>query len=227
MKKVKKMTDSKPNFQKVYINANEILVSSKIITNFPYSATKLIKEQSSIVCRSFDKAHKYNVDIEAFGSDSAVIMNLDDKYIIFYNQNEMPERIKFSMLHEFGHKVNEHKFIVTSDEVYGIAEVETNYFAAQLLMPEQILREFQKRGRRIDKYFLMTIFGVSEQAAIKRIENLNQITWERSQIEKEYDDIILNKYLSWINSIVPNNIDYLFEDDEERQNVREQWRYNY
>lgn len=221
------MTDSKPNFQKAYINANEILVSSKIITNFPYSATKLIKEQSSIVCRSFDKAHKYNVDIEAFGSDSAVIMNLDDKYIIFYNQNEMPERIKFSMLHEFGHKVNNHKFIVTSDEVYGIAEVETNYFVAQLLMPEQILREFQKRGRRIDKYFLMTIFGVSEQAAIKRIENLNQITWERSQIEKEYDDIILNKYLSWINSIVPNNIDYLFADDEERQNVREQWRYNY
>ena len=219
------MTDSKPNFQKAYINANEILVSSKIITNFPYSATKLIKEQSSIVCRSFDKAHKYNVDIEAFGSDSAVIMNLDDKYIIFYNQNEMPERIKFSMLHEFGHKVNNHKFIVTSDEVYGI--VETNYFAAQLLMPEQILREFQKRGRRIDKYFLMTIFGVSEQAAIKRIENLNQITWERSQIEKEYDDIILNKYLSWINSIVPNNIDHLFADDEERQNVREQWRYNY
>ena len=221
------MTDSKPNFQKAYINANEILVSSKIITNFPYSATKLIKEQSSIVCRSFDKAHKYNVDIEAFGSDSAVIMNLDDKYIIFYNQNEMPERIKFSMLHEFGHKVNNHKFIVTSDEVYGIAEVETNYFAAQLLMPGQILREFQKRGRRIDKYFLMTIFGVSEQAAIKRIENLNQITWERSQIEKEYDDIILNKYLSWINSIVPNNIDHLFADDEERQNVREQWRYNY
>ena len=156
-----------------------------------------------------------------------MIMNLDDKYIIFYNQNEMPERIKFSMLHEFGHKVNNHKFIVTSDEVYGIAEVETNYFAAQLLMPEQILREFQKRGRRIDKYFLMTIFGVSEQAAIKRIENLNQITWERSQIEKEYDDIILNKYLSWINSIVPNNIDHLFADDEERQNVREQWRYNY
>lgn len=221
------MLDSKPNFQKAYINANEILVSSKIITKFPYSATKLIKEQSNIVCRSFDKAHKYNVDIEAFGSDSAVIMNLGDKYIIFYNQNEMPERVKFSMLHEFGHKVNNHEFRVTSDEIYGIAEVETNYFAAQLLMPEQILREFQKRGKRIDKYFLMNTFGVSEQAANKRIENLNQITWERSQLEKRYDDIILNKYLPWINSIVPNNIDYLFADEEERQNAREQWRYNY
>ena len=73
----------------------------------------------------------------------------------------------------------------------------------------------------------MTIFGVSEQAAIKRIENLNQITWERSQIEKEYDDIILNKYLSWINSIVPNNIYHLFAYVEERQNVIEHLIYNY
>lgn len=221
------MINSKPNFRKAYINANEILVSSKIINSFPYSVMKVIKEQSNIVCRSFEKAHKYNVDIEAFGSDSAVIINLGDEYIIFYNQNEIPARVKFSMLHEFGHKVNGHAFKVTSDEIYGTAEVETNYFTAQMLMPEQILREFQRRGKRIDKYFLMSTFGVSEQAANKRIENLNRITWERSQLEKEYDDIILNKYLSWVSSIVPNNIDYLFEDEEERQNVREQWRYNY
>ena len=221
------MINSKPDFQKAYIKANEILVSSKIINSFPYSVTKLIKEQSNIVCRSFEKAHKYNVDIEAFGSDSAVIMNFGDEYIIFYNQNEIPARVKFSMLHEFGHKVNGHEFRVTSDEIYGIAEVETNYFTAQVLMPEQILREFQRRGKRIDKYFLMRTFGVSEQAANKRIENLNQITWERSQLEKEYDDIISNKYLSWVNSILPNNIDYLFEDEEERQKEREQWKYNY
>ena len=131
------------------------------------------------------------------------------------------------MIHEFGHRKNGHEFKKMSDEIYGIAEVETNYFTAQVLMPEQILREFQRRGKRIDKYFLMRTFGVSEQAANKRVENLNQITWERSQLEKEYDDIILNKYLSWVNSIVPNNIDYLFEDEEERQNEREQWRYNY
>ena len=108
------MTDSKPDFQKTYRNANEILVSSKIITSFPYSATKLIKEQSQIVCRSFDKAHKYNVDIEAFGSESAVIMNLDNRDIIFYNQNEKPERVKFSMIHEYGHRKNGHDFRNTS-----------------------------------------------------------------------------------------------------------------
>ncbi len=221
------MINSKPNFQKAYIKANEILVSSRIITGFPYSVSKLIKEQSNIVCRSFDKAHKYNVDIEAFGSESAVIMNLENRDIIFYNQNEIPSRVKFSMLHEFGHRINRHEFNITSGENYGIVEVETNYFAAQLLMPEQILKEFRKRGKRIDKSFLVKTFEVSEQAANKRIENLNQITWERSQLEKEYDDVIINKYLPWINSIVPNNIDYLFVDEEEKQNEREQWRYNY
>lgn len=221
------MIDSKPDFQKAYRNANEILVSSKIITSFPYSATKLIKEQSQIVCRSFDKAHKYNVDIEAFGSESAVIMNLDNRDIIFYNQNEKPERVKFSMLHEYGHRKNGHDFKINSDEIYGIAEVETNYFASQLLMPEQILREFQKRGKRIDKDFLINTFGVSEQAAIKRIENLKKITWERSLLEKQYDDIILNKYMTWINSTVSNNIDYFFIEDEEKQKERELWKYNY
>lgn len=221
------MTNSKPNFQKAYKNANEILVSSKTITEFPYSASKLIKEQSDIVCRSFDKAQKYNVDIEAFGSESAVIINLDNRDIIFYNQNEIPQRVKFSMIHEFGHRKNGHELKKMSDKIYGIAEVETNYFTAQLLMPEQILREFQKRGKRIEKSFLMNTFGVSEQAAIKRIETLNKITWERSLLEKQYDDIILNKYLPWINSIVPNNIDYLFSDDEAKQQERELWKYKY
>lgn len=131
------------------------------------------------------------------------------------------------MIHEYGHRKNGHDFRNECKELYEIAEVETNYFAAQLLMPEQILREFQKRGKRIDKDFLMNTFGVSEQAAIKRIENLKKITWERNLLEKQYDDIILNKYMPWINSIVPNNVEYYFIDDEEKQKERELWKYNY
>ena len=221
------MTDSKPDFQKAYQNANEILVVTKVITSFPYSAVKLIKEQSKIVCRSFDKAHKYNVDIRAFGSESAVFMNFDGLDIIFYNQDEKPERVKFSMLHEYGHRKNGHSFTSDSKEIYDVAEVETNYFAAQLLMPEQILREFQKRGKRIDKEFLISTFGVSEQAALKRIETLKKMTWERNLLEKQYDDIILNKYMPWIDSIVPKSIQDYFLDEEERQNERELWKYNY
>lgn len=218
------MTDSKPNFQLAYEKANEILASSEVISNFPYSTTALIKEQSNIVCRKFSKAHKYDVDIEAFGSKSALIMNLDDNHIIFYNQDECPERVKFSILHEFGHKRNNHIFKYSSEEIYGKYEIEANYFAAQLLMPEQIIREFQKRGKKIDKSFLINTFGVSEPAAEKRISTLYKITWERCQKEKEYDDIILKKYINWINSIVPYNIDYLFQDEYDKELEREKWK---
>lgn len=221
------MTDSKPNFQLAYEKANEILVTSKVISGFPYSTTSLIKEQSNIVCRKFSKAHKYNVDIEAFGSKSALIMNLDDIFIIFYNQDECPERVKFSILHEYGHKKNNHVFEYSSEELYGRYEVEANYFAAQLLMPEQIIREIQKRGKRIDKLFLMDTFGVSEPAAEKRISTLYKITWERDAKEKEYDDIILNKYMNWINSVVPYNFEYLFLDEDDKELEREQWKNNY
>lgn len=218
---------SKPDFSRAYTRANEILVSSKVISKFPFSTIKLIKEQSHIQCRKFSKAEDYNVDIEAFGSKSAVAIEDENKrIIIFYNQDHVPGRVKFSTLHEYGHVELKHDFSIKDNETYNKYEVETNYFSAQLLMPEQILREFQKRGQYIDKAFLIKTFGVSEVAAEKRMENLFKVTWNRSQEEKEYDDIILQKYMSWINSIVPPRFDYLFEDEEERQREREQWKYN-
>lgn len=95
--------DSKPNFSKAYNYANEILTKSIIISKFPFSAKQFVLEISNNTqCISFEKAHRSNVDVEAYGSKSAsVIKDDENKYIIFYNQDEMPERVKFSILHEF------------------------------------------------------------------------------------------------------------------------------
>ena len=78
-----------------------------------------------------------------------------------------------------------HDFSKKDEDTYHRYEVETNYFAAQLLMPEQILRECQNRGTRINRFFLQTNFGVSAQAADKRIETLarTNVEW-RSRAEK-------------------------------------------
>ena len=75
----------KPLFSKAYSNANEILVSSKIISAFPFCPKKLVREQTPIVCRSYSKALSYGVDIQAFGSESAILTQLQGKSIIFYN----------------------------------------------------------------------------------------------------------------------------------------------
>ncbi len=74
-------------------------------------------------------------------------------------------------------------------------------------MPEQILRECQNRGARINRFFLQTNFGVSAQAADKRIETLarTNVEW-RSRAEKEFDDIILIKYADFLNRICPVRI---------------------
>ncbi len=63
------MSDNSPDFKKAYTKANEILCSSNIIMNFPFSPKSLIKEKSGIKCKSYSTALKYGVDIHDFGSD--------------------------------------------------------------------------------------------------------------------------------------------------------------
>ena len=176
----------KPDFEKAYVTANNILVSSSEFGDFPVRTKKLIEGNSNIKCCSYKKAKKYNgLNIEDLGSKSAVLTSIEDKHIIFYNESNLKARVRFSMLHEYGH----YNLDVTDEELYQKYEIETNYFTAQLLMPEQVLREIQNRGKKITKNLLIELFGVSNEAAEKRINTLNKnlrLTLE----EKLFDDII-------------------------------------
>jgi Zn-dependent peptidase ImmA (M78 family) len=216
--------NSKPNFSNAYSKANEILVKSRIISCFPYSVIDLVKEQSSIKCRTFKKALSYGIDISDFGSDSASIFELNGKSIIFYNYNKLFEHVKYSILHELGHPLNGHDYLKKDDDTYGIYEIETNYFAAQLLMPEQILRELQTRGVYITNVFLQEHFGVSYTAAEKRLLTLAKTNTEwRSRMEKEFDDIILLKYKDFMDNICPQKNELSFEDEYNLQLERNKW----
>jgi Zn-dependent peptidase ImmA (M78 family) len=216
------MVICKPDFKKAYLLANEILVRSTIIDTFPFSITKMINELTDIQCRSFEKAKKYSIDIEDFGSESSILTEYRGKLIIFYNQLDMNERIRFSMLHEIGHYLLGHNLVTNNKDLYNKQEIETNCFAAQILMPEQVLRELRKRGRTIDINLLVNAFKVSREAAYKRIETMNKINSDiRSKEEKEYDDIILVKYKSFLDSIIPEN--NWFDDEYERQKERDSW----
>ena len=221
------MTYKDPNWKQILKNADEILVSSHIINSFPFGVKKLVQEYRNISCISFDKATtKYNIPIHDFGSDSAIITQKLGRSIIFYNTKKPEAHIRFSILHEFGHAVNGHKLTHKDTKTYGVKEVETNFFAAQLLMPEQLIRELQRRGVGITKQFLINAFNVSPLAADKRLNTLRKINWDgRSKSEREYDDLILFKYSDFLNSIQPSsykNLDY-FEDEYEMENLRSTW----
>ena len=215
------------NYPLVYCKANEILVASSAIKEFPFKVSSLMKEQSDIKLCKFSKANeKYGVPIQQFESESAVIVEMGGAYIIFYNQDEAPYRVRFGIMHEFGHYVLRHKFnLKESDPLYHKQELEANCFVAQILMPEQILRECKKRGNVLSVDYIIESFDVSEDAAIKRQKTLAGTTYEwKSRAEKEYDDIILLKYASMINKIAPRRLsDYDFEDEYDRQRERDSW----
>lgn len=214
----------KPNFSKSYEKANEILVRSDAIGCFPFNPKALVEEFSKIKCKTFKIARKYGVEINNFGSESALIVRMGERSIIFYDESKPQTHINFSIIHEFGHEELEHNFLKKDNETYGQHEVETNYFTAQLLMPEQLIREVQKRGVRITVEFLVDKFGVSSQAASKRIETLAKTNSDwYSREQKEYDDIILFKYSSFIDSICPNKKNHDYEDELLLQEERSKW----
>ena len=218
------VTIKKPNFSSAYTKANEILVSSSVISTFPFSPKDLVKEKSAIPCRTYAKARSYGVDIEAFGSESAIIMELGCRRIIFYDESKPMPHVKYSILHEFGHDQNGHDLGATDPDTYHRYEIETNFFAAQLLMPEQVLRELATRGVKIDTRFLMQHFEISETAAQKRIDTLAKTNTEwRSRAEKEYDDVILWKFSAFMDAICPRRVTFDIEDEYERQRERDSW----
>ena len=215
------------NYSKIYCKANELLVSSGAIKSFPFKVSSLIKEQSDIRLCKYSKAfEKYGVPIKNFGSESAVIMEFCGAVIIFYNQNEIDYRIRFGVMHEFGHYVLGHKFILKgTDPLYHKQELEANCFAAQMLMPEQLLRECKNRGKNISIEYIAQSFNVSAEAATKRKRTLANTIYEwKSRAEREYDDIIIFKYASLINKIAPKRIDeYDLCDEYDRQRERDSW----
>lgn len=223
------MISKKPDFKKANILANDILVASSTLIAFPFNTKKIVKEWSDIKVLSFKCAHEYGIDIEAFGSEAAVIHCKNGRYLIFYNQEDYPPRVKFSILHEFGHYMLGHELKEYVDkEEYGQVEVEANCFAAQILMPEQVLSALRKRGAVITASFLIEHFGVSEEAAQKRLATMGKVNYDwRSSDEKMFDDAILFKYKAFMDSILPNkNMYYEFEDEFEMQCVRDSWDFD-
>jgi len=219
------MTSENPNWKKVMKKANEILLKSKSINQFPFKVKAVVKEFSDIKCCSYKRAlDQHGVDISDFGSESAIIMDYNPKKIIFYNQEKPKTHIRYSILHEFGHIINQHSLTQNN---YGVKEIETNFFVAQLLMPQQLIREFQRRGEKIDVNFLSQTFGVSHMAAQKRIETLTKLNFDWLSLEEEqFNDWILKKFSSFLDTVRPssvNNIDW-FEEEEDLENERSLWR---
>ncbi len=217
--------DQKPDFKKAYILANELLVAARCIKTFPFDAAEFVKEQTDLKFCSFKRAYeKFGLVCQDLGSDSAILTKLKGKNIVFYNQDECDMRDSFSRIHETGHFLMGHKTdLEAEDPLYGIQEIETNFFTAQMVMPLQVLKEIQRRGYKVDSSYLMRNFGASYSAAKTRTETLNKRIFLTEE-EKLFDDIILEKFKAFINKVAPQKYRESYSCwDDEMQKERDLW----
>lgn len=91
-----------------------------------------------------------------------------------------------------------------------------------MLMPLQVIREIQKRNYRIDEKFIKKHFGVSFPAAQKRVAFLKNRFYQFPE-EKNFEDIIVEKFKSFINTVAPRKEEYSSCWDDPMQAERDSW----
>lgn len=224
---MKNTMEYKPDIRKAMNAADELLLAAFSITSFPYSVIELIKTTTDIQVRSFLYLKQRGINPLAFGSKDAFIVSYKGMYIMAYDNMAVRTRIRFSILHELGHFILGHNMDPNIPiALYKKQETEANYFAAQLLMPEQVLGELRKRLVRLNTENVTNYFGVSREAAGVRLGNLEQGLDIRSRWPGEYDDIILSRYNEFIQLIAPLRTDYYsFDDEYDMQQERDSWFY--
>lgn len=210
--------------------ANEILLKAKSIKGFPFSIKEVVKEFSEIEFTTYS-------ELEALGGNASMIIGSNDgallescgRHILFYNDRMPSERIAFTFAHELGHLELHHDMKTLTElreahdelfaPLYEKYEKEASVFAAQLVMPVQVVRELAKRGCKITTAFLSEHFGVSNQCAQVRISNLGY------QKKSEYDDLILGKFKGFIDRVAKRTSSFSdeYEREFEMERIRQSW----
>lgn len=151
--------------------------------------------------------------------DGCTLVLGNNTYLILYNAKiNYWEHLNWTLAHEIGHIYLQHL------EDGPAEEIEAHYFAAQLFMPEYSILMMSKEHGVINSNDLIEIFGVSPEAAAKRINTMNKrfavratsIDREIWKIQKERVDLYYscnkNRYK------YRNTLDFMLYMDSEIEN---------
>lgn len=170
---------SKPDFEKCTVEATKLLykqdVSNRIlnIQNLTYDKNIVfdsIQNYSQLTCTPL--FYFLSEDKQMLRDGCTIYMPKNDLYIILYNAEiTYFEHLNWTLAHEIGHIYLGH----TKDS--DLEEIEAHYFAAQLLMPDYTLFMTAKEFGKISSEDITEIFGVSPEAAQKRIQTMKKRTY--------------------------------------------------
>ena len=99
----------------------------------------------------------------------------------------------------------------------------SKFFAANLLLPQCILKELLIKRGDITKDYLKGKFSISEEAAAKYLARINGRGFD--YFKNEYDDIILEKSKLFLNNEIKNSKFFQIKLEDEMQEKRNDWMY--
>lgn len=118
---------------------------------------------------------------ECFNNYSGYFTIDEGKPTIYYNSEEAESRINFTIAHELGHYVNGDTDVPRDTNLsfdrynHDAREVNANRFAAELLMPDNVVKHLINFERIYSLEKLADRFGVSTGAVHYRLVNLRLI----------------------------------------------------
>ncbi len=164
------MDYNKPNHDHLEIKALEVLEA--------YGITKPVVNVSAIAKKEGYAIKEIKMPV---GSENVAGFYDRDRKTIYINAEDAPDKKLFSIAHELGHIFLEHptygvlyRIPKKGTEEYPIQESEANSFAAYLLMPRFMVREYLEKYRlsRNDYRTMAEIFGVPMSAMKYQLEYL-------------------------------------------------------
>lgn len=181
-----------PDFGKCTALATELLYKQNIedrvlnIQHLDYGDKTIIFESIQNYAQIVRKplSDFFSVDNQILKDGCTLILG-NETYLVLYNdQIHNWEHLNWTLAHEIGHIYLGH----TEDG--DLEEVEANFFAAQLFMPEYSIYRMGIEHGPITTNDLIEIFGVSLDAADRRIKTMNRKTMFRaSSMDKKIWEI--------------------------------------
>ena len=195
-----------PDFAYARVQAYSVLLANRVRT-YPVEVPTL-KIENTLFISFVQFSYVTGSDMSRLTAEGTLTDGYTVKYretnTVLYDPNaRSSEGVNWTLAHEVGHIVLGH----TKDD--HIEEVEAHLFASELLAPMIILLELSRRRFELDVLSLGRLFGLSREAALKRLEtldrevNFRQSSGKSLQPINNTEEAVLQLSMSYINKIVP------------------------
>lgn len=149
---------------------------------------------------------------EKAAAAEGVSFSYDGQDYIFYNDEMLPERQRYTIAHEIGHCVMEHFSLYESGEEYDpeVLERQAEKFAIQLLAPACVLWGVQ--ARRWNQ--VARLCGISRQAAERRLERLARLEQDEKRGIRRFlvhpmEVMVYHQFADFVRNQVSEGVDSL------------------